>query len=81
VLSPCVDGKGGVMDLKSGENISRAERLRTLDVHMDRLDALQNLVFLMRIDVTKPESLTLYLQYMDRILDGMIDDEIVQRGA
>jgi hypothetical protein len=76
-----VDGKGGVMDLKSGENISRAERLRTLDVHMDRLDALQNLVFLMRIDVTKPESLTLYLQYMDRILDGMIDDEIVQRGA
>lgn len=48
---------------------------------MDRLDALQNLVFLMRIDVTKPESLTLYLQYMDRILDGMIDDEIVQRGA
>ncbi len=76
-----MDGKGGVVDLKSGENISRAERLRTLDVHMERLEALQNLAFLMRIDVTKPENLTLYLQYMDRILDGMIDDEIVQRGA
>ena len=76
-----MDGKGGVVDLKNGENISRAERLRTLDVHMDRLEALQNLAFLMRIDVTKPENLTLYLQYMDRILDGMIDDEIVQRGA
>ena len=37
---------------------------------MERLEALQNLAFLMRIDVTKPENLTLYLQYMDRILDG-----------
>ena len=64
-----MDGKGGVVDLKNGENISRAERLRTLDVHMDRLEALQNLAFLMRIDVTKPENLTLYLQYMDRILE------------
>lgn len=46
------------------------------DVRVDRLDALKNLAFLMRIDIDERESLTEYLQYMDLVLERM-QEEVV----
>ena len=41
----------------------------------DRMEALRNLAFLMREDMQSQENLRMYLQLMDRVLDGMMDDE------
>ena len=44
------------------------------DIRMDRLDALKNLAFLMRMDIDERESLTRYLQYMDLVLERMQEE-------
>ena len=51
------------------------EQRRLADVRVDRLEALTNLAFLMRIDIDRQENLEEYLRYMDIILEGMKNDE------
>jgi hypothetical protein len=51
------------------------EQRRVVDVYADRLEALTNLAFLMRVDIDHQEKLEEYLRYMDTVLDGMKDDE------
>jgi hypothetical protein len=59
-----------------GEDIPGKVRQAMSDVRVDRLDALKNLAFLMRIDIDERESLTEYLQYMDLVLERM-QEEVV----
>ena len=51
-------------------------RHRVSDLRLERLDALKNLAFLMRVDIDERESLTEYLQYMDLVLERM-QEEVV----
>ena len=57
-------------------DIPGKERQTMSDIRMDRLDALKNLAFLMRVDIDQRESLTEYLQYMDLVLERM-QEEVV----
>ena len=67
----------GVMAMvESVGGIPGKERQAMSDVRVDRLDALKNLAFLMRVDIDQRESLTEYLQYMDLVLERM-QEEVV----
>ena len=53
---------------------SRRRQRDAADVAADRLEALRNLTYLMRVDMDDRENLRMYLSLMDRVLDGMMDD-------
>ena len=54
-----------------GGDIPGKGRPQISDPRVDQLDALKNLVFLMRVDIERRENLTEYLRYMDLILERM----------
>jgi hypothetical protein len=54
------------------------ERRSQADIHADRLEALLNLAFLMRVDIDRRENLREYLKYVDIILEGMTNDEVMR---
>lgn len=51
-------------------------RLKVSDVRLERLDALKNLAFLMRMDIDRRESLKEYLQCMDMVLERMREEVV-----
>jgi len=57
-----------------------AASLRSADLYADRLDALRNLTFLMRVDIDRREQLKGYLQYMDTILKGMTEEAMMRNS-
>ena len=64
--------------VESIEIHKRGLERRLADVHADRLEALLNLAFLMRVDIDRKDNLREYLGYMDTILERMARDEIAR---
>jgi hypothetical protein len=63
-----------------GSAMPEKEKPPLSDARADRLDALRNLAFLMRVDIDQQENLREYLQYMDLILARMKEDEGVRHS-
>ena len=64
--------------VESIEIHKRGLERRRANVHADRLEALLNLAFLMRVDIDRKENLREYLRYMDVILEAMARDEVAR---
>ena len=64
--------------VESIEILKRGLERRLADVQADRLEALLNLAFLMRVDIDRKENLREYLRYMDVILEAMARDEVAR---